>query len=200
MNSAVTGDQEQVDMKTTTCVMEEVSNDFTAYGDSDRRQPPGYGDLDRRQPPGPSPNISQYPSYPSRGARVPDDHDMDDYSRPQPPRTLFPVTHPQDYLPHYPVTTGAFSNLPMAAPEYGLGRGRVDPYSVPRSEYDMYAAGRGATIQSPNQGQFAAQQGIPSAAPYQDPRTGQIIYPPTSAGRGYDQLARHPGAADGRRH
>lgn len=173
--------------------MEEVSNAFTAYEDTMISE--------RRPFSGPNPNISGYPPYPSRG-RGTDDHDMDDYPRsgPAPPRTLFPTTHQQDYSLHYPVTSGAFQNLPMAAPEYGLNRGRADPYSIPRSEYEMYAAGRGGTIQSPNQGQFAAQQGTLSASPYLDTRTGQIVYPPASAGRGYDPPARHTGAADGRRH
>jgi hypothetical protein len=189
--------------------MEEVSNIFTVYGepdrrpqgygdpdrrpqgygDPDRRLPPGYGDPDRRQPPGPSPNIPMYPPYPSR--ERPREEEMEDFARPGParPGTLFP--NQPDY-PQYPVTSGAFPNLPMApAVDYGLGRGRGDPFSVPRSEYESHPAGRSATIQSLNQGQYPGQPGITSPTPYQDPRTGQIIYPPTSGGRGY-------GAADGR--
>jgi hypothetical protein len=175
---------------------EEMSNAFTAYEDTMIHE--------RRQISGPSQNISGYTGYQGR-LRERDDHDMDDYARPgpAPPRTLFPVTLPLDYPPHYPVTSGAYQNPPMtAAPDYVLGRGQTDAYGqVPRSQYEMYAAGRGATLQPTTQGPFATQQGLQSAAPYQDPRTGQIIYPSTSAGRGgYDQLARHTGAADGRRH
>ena len=111
---------------------------------------------------------------------------------------------PQDYPQSYPVTTGAFQNPSMtAASEYVLTRGQPEGYGqVPRSEYEMYAAataGRGATLQSPNQGQFASQQGLQGPTAYQDPRTGQMIYPPTPAGRGFDQPARHTGPADGRR-
>ncbi len=113
------------------------------------------------------------------------------------------ITTGRRYAQSYPVSTGAFQNPTMTAPEYVLARGQPEGYGqVPRSaaEYEMYAAptgGRG-TLQSPNQGQFASQQGT-QPAPYQDPRTGQLIYPPTSAGRGFDSPARHPGPADGRR-
>lgn len=134
-----------------------------------------------------------------------DDYDMDDYGRPAPPpqRSLFQSSMPQEYPQNYPVTSGAFQSPPMTAPpDYVLGRGQGGGYGqVPRSEYDMYAvptAGRGATLQAPNQGQFAPQQGLQGPTPYQDPRTGQMIYPPT-AGRGFEQPSRHTGATDGRR-
>jgi hypothetical protein len=135
----------------------------------------------------------------------------DDFRRTAPPsqRTLFPSTMTQDYPQNYPVTSGAFQNPSMTAPtEYVLARGPTEGYSqqVPRSEHEMYAAaaaatgaGRGTTLQAPNQGQFASQQGLQRPAPYQDPRTGQMIYPATSAGRGFDQASRQTGSADGRR-
>lgn len=130
---------------------------------------------------------------------------MDDYGRTvaPPPRTLFQSSMPQDYPQNYPVTSGAFQSPPVTAPpEYVLGRGQGGGYGqVPRSEYEMYAAataGRGAAL-PPNHGQFATQQGLQGPTPYQDPRTGQMIYPPTPAGRGFDQPSRPTGPADGRR-
>ena len=152
---------------------------------------------------GPSQNLARYPDSQMREQ---DDYDMR-YTRPGPPpqRALFQSNAPQDYPQNYPVTCGAFQNPSMTAPpEYVLTRGgQAEGYGqVPRSEYDIYAAptaGRGTTTQSQNQGQFATQQGLQGPAPYQDPRTGQMIYPPTSAGRGFDQSARHTGSADGRR-
>ena len=136
-----------------------------------------------------------------------DDYDMDDYGRAAPPpqRTLFPTSMAPEYQPSYPVTSAPFQNPSMTAPpEYVIARGQTDGYGqVPRSEYEMYAAsaaGRGVPLQPPNPGQFASQQGLQGQATYQDPRTGQMIYPPTSAGRGFDQpSARHTNAADGRR-
>lgn len=131
---------------------------------------------------------------------------MDDYSRQPPPqRSLFPSSIPQDYPQNYPVTNATFQGAPMTAPpDYIIGRGPAPGYGqvqVPRSQYDynVVTAGRGETLQSPNQGQFASQAGMQGPAPYQDPRTGQIIYPPTSAGRGFDQPPRHTNSADGRR-
>jgi hypothetical protein len=147
---------------------------------------------------------SQATGYPAAQGRTRDDYDMDDIQRQPPPpqRSLFPSNMTQEYQQNYSVATGAFQSPPMAAPpEYMLGRGQPEGYGhgqVPRSEYEIYAAGRGAIL-SPNQGQFATQQGLQGPAPYQDPRTGQMIYPPSSAGRGFDQIARHTGAADARR-
>lgn len=155
---------------------------------------------------GPSQNPPGYPGQPTR-IRERDDYDMeDDYRRaaPQSQRTLFPSTMTQDYPQNYPVTSGAFQNPSMTAPpEYVLARGPTDSYSqVPRSEYEMHTAtgaGRGTTLQAPNQGHFASQQGLQRPAPYQDPRTGQMIFPATSAGRGFDQASRQTNSGDGRR-
>lgn len=64
----------------------------------------------------------------------------------------------------------------------------------------MYAAaGRGVPLQSPNQAQYASQQGLHGQTPYVDPRSGQMIYPSASAGRGFDQVMRQPNPADSRR-
>jgi hypothetical protein len=174
----------------------ERSNTSTAYEDTEIHE--------RRQITGPSQNPSVYPG-PQSQVRERDDYDMGDYGHPAPPpqRTLFQSTMPQDYPQNYPVTSGAFQNPSMTAPpEYVLGRGQAGGYGqVPRSEYEMYAAstaGRGATLQSPNQGQFATQQGMQAPAPYLDPRTGQMISPPFSGGRGFEQPSRHTNSADGR--
>ncbi len=177
--------------------LQKISNVFTAYEDTEIHE--------RRQITGPSQNPAGYPGSQTQ-IRERDDYDMDDYGRPALPsqRPLFQSNMPQDYPQSFPVTSGAFQNPSMTAPpEYVLARGQAPGYGqVPRSEYEMYAAataGRGATLQSPNQGQFAPQQGLQGAAPYQDPRTGQMIYPPASAGRGFDQTSRHASSADGRR-
>ena len=177
----------------------ELSNALAVYEDTDIHE--------HRQNTGPSQNPPSFPGTQSRVRERDLDYDMDDYARPAPPpqRTLYQSTMPQDYAQNYPVSSGAFQNPSMtAASEYVLARGQTDGYGqVPRSaEYDMYAAataGRGATLQSPNQGQFASQQGPQGPAAYHDPRTGQLIYPPTSAGRTFDPPARHTGSADGRR-
>lgn len=128
--------------------------------------------------------------------------DYDEYGRagPPPPRTLFPSSMTPEYQ-NYPVTSSALSPTSMTAtPGYVLGRGQAEGYSsqIPRSEYESYppTAGRGATLQPPNQGQFAAQQGSQGSGSYQDPRTGQIVYPSATTGRGFDPSGRY---ADGRR-
>jgi hypothetical protein len=178
----------------------EMSNLLTAYEDTEIHE--------RRQLTGPSQGASGYPGSQGRLRDPRDDYDMDDYGRaaPPPPRTLFPSSMASEYPQNYPVTSNAFQNSSMTAPpEYVLARGPPEGFGqVPRSEYEMYAAaaaaaGRGATLQSPNQGQFASQQGLQSSAPYLDPRTGQMIYPPAPAGRGFDHTSRHPNSADGRR-
>lgn len=131
---------------------------------------------------------------------------MDDYGRAaQPPqRSLFPVNMAPEYPQGYQGTTGAFQNAHMAPqPDYVVSRGQLEGYGqVPRSEYETYtgtAAGRGATLQSPSQGQFASQQGLQGSGAYRDPRTGQTIYPPVPAGRGFDHASAHLNPADGRR-
>ena len=156
---------------------------------------------ERRQMTGPNQNPTGYPGG-RRGER--DEYEMDDYGRPGPPpqRSLF-QSMTQDYPQNYAVTSGAFQSAAMTAPlDYVHARGQAESYGqVPRSEFDMYvaSAGRGGTSQSANQGQFAAQQGLQSPAPYQDPRTGQMIYPPSSGGRGFEPSPRHTGGTDGRR-
>ncbi|KAF7514407.1 hypothetical protein GJ744_000177 [Endocarpon pusillum] len=196
----------------TTKMIEDLMADSKRWDEELRRSRnrgtrPAYEDTkihEHRQMTGPSQNPPGYPG-PQRTVRGErEDYDMDDYPRPTPPpqRILYQGTMPQDYPQNYPVTTSAYQNPSMTA-EYMLSRGQPEGHNqVPRSEYDMYpsaTAGRGATLQSPNQGQFASQQGLQGPTAYQDPRTGQTIYPPTPAGRGLDQFARHAGSADNRR-
>lgn len=142
-------------------------------------------------------------SGPHTSMHDPDDF-MDDYPRsvPAPSRSLFTTSMAQDYLPSYPMTTSPFQNPSMTAPQdYMVARGPTDIYNqVPRTGHEFYppgAAGRGTLLQ-PNPGQFAPQQGLPGTAPYQDPRTGQMIYPPT-AGRGFEQPSRNTNPTEGRR-
>lgn len=150
------------------------------------------------------------PGYIAPQTRERDDYPMEeDYRRqgPPPQRPLFSTTMATDYPPNYPMTCGPFQTpATTATADYMISptRGQSAAYSqVPRSaEYDMYGAptaGRGTTLQSPNQGQFASQQGFQAPVPYQDPRTGQMIYPSATAGRGFDQPSRHTNPADGRR-
>jgi hypothetical protein len=174
----------------------EISNGFAAYEDTEIHE--------RRQITGPTGNPAGYPAPPPR-MRERDDYDMmDEYGRQPPPsqRTFLQGNMQPDYMQNYPVTSGPFQTTSVTAPpEYVLARGQAEGFGqVPRSQYEMYsagAAGRGVTLQSPNQGQFASQQGMQSPPPYMDPRTGQMVYPP--AGRGFDPAARHPGSTDRRR-
>ncbi len=176
----------------------EISNASAVYEDTEIHE--------HRQNTGPSQNTPGYPGTQSRG-RERDDYDMDDYRpAPQPQRTLYQGTMPQDYAQNYPMTSAAFQNPSMTpAPEYVLTRGQATEVrgQVPRSEYETFPAapaGRSATLQSPNQGQFAGQQSPQGLAPYHDPRPGQLNYPPNSAGRGFDPPpGRHAGPTDGRR-
>lgn len=156
---------------------------------------------ERRQVTSPNQNPT---GYPGGRTRQRDDYDMDDYGRPGPPsaRSLF-QSMSQDYPQNYSVTSGAFQGPAMTAPlDYVHARGQAESYGqVPRSEHDMYPAnaGRGTAPQSAPPGQFAAPQGLQNPAPYQDPRTGQMIYPPSAGGRGFEPSPRHTGATDGRR-
>jgi hypothetical protein len=176
--------------------LEKRPNSVPAYADTEIHE--------RRQITGPTQTQPAYSGSQGR-RRERDEYDVDDYGRPIAPqqRSLFQSSMTQDYPSNYPATTGGFQNPSMVAPsDYVLARGQAADYGqVPRSEYDMYAAanpGRGAPIQAPPQGQFAGQQSMPSAAPYRDPRTGQMIYPTAAAGRSYEQPPRHTSSADGR--
>ncbi|ERF70067.1 hypothetical protein EPUS_00254 [Endocarpon pusillum Z07020] len=196
----------------TTKMIEDLMADSKRWDEELRRSrtrgiKPAYEDTkihEHRQITGPSQNPPGYPGPQSR-VREREDYDMDDYPRPNPSsqRTLYQGTMPQDYPQNYPVTTSGFQSPSMtAASEYMITRGPAEGYNqVPRSEYDYpgATAGRGATLQSTNQVQFASQQGLQGPPAYQDPRTGQMVYPPTPAGRGLDQFARHTGPADNRR-
>ena len=176
------------------------SNHLPVYEDTEIHE--------RRQLTGPSHSTSAFSATQPRTRDGREDY-VDEYGRPHPPlqRTVYPSSMAPDYPQSYPVTSGSFQNPPIGAQsDYILSRGLPEGYGqVPRSsEYEMYAAagptaGRGATLQSPNQGQFASQQGLHGSGPYQDPRTGQIIYPPAPAGRGFDHSSRHTNSADGRR-
>jgi hypothetical protein len=119
-------------------------------------------------------------------------------------RTLFPQTAPQAYGPPYPGQNSGFVGSPGAASEYVLARGQVPDYGqVPRSGYGTYptptVGGRGGSLQSINPDQYTTQPMYHGQAPYQDPRTGQIIYPQTTAGGAFDPSVRPTNPADGRR-
>lgn len=174
MNSAAVATEApgQVNMATLLRFGWEVSNISAVYEETDIHE--------HRQITGPT---SGYPGIQPQ-SREPDDYDMDDYNRQaQSQRSLFPVTIPPDYTQSYPATSAAFPSAPMTAPQdYMIGRGPAPGYGsvqVPRShyEYNAVAPGRSESLQSPNQGQFASQAGMQAPGPYQDPRTGQIIYP-----------------------